>query len=159
MAVFIMVIPWNSIPNPMMTDPTCLIKFCLINRYMTAPPKSSSGVKALRLNAVICAVIVVPILAPMITPIAWVSFIRPELTKPITMTSVADELCTSIVMPRPTRTATILFFVACSKITWRLSPQAFLSPEDIIVIPKRKRPTPPSNEKTSTIDICFFLRC
>ena len=36
-------------------------------------------------------VILVPILAPMIIPIACFSFIIPELTKPITITVVAEE--------------------------------------------------------------------
>ena len=38
------------------------------------------------------AVMVVPMFAPMMTLIACDSFIRPELTKPTTMTVVADEL-------------------------------------------------------------------
>ena len=38
------------------------------------------------------AVTVVPMLAPMMTPMAWRSSMRPEFTKPTTMTVVADEL-------------------------------------------------------------------
>ena len=37
-------------------------------------------------------VTVVPILAPIITPIAWVRFMIPAFTKPTTMTVVAEEL-------------------------------------------------------------------
>ena len=37
-------------------------------------------------------VTVVPTLLPMITPTAWCSCIRPLLTKPTTMTVVAEEL-------------------------------------------------------------------
>ena len=51
-----------------------------------------NGVNVAILKAVICAVIVVPILAPKITPMACESAIIPEFTKPITITSVADEL-------------------------------------------------------------------
>ena len=36
-------------------------------------------------------VIVVPILAPMIIPIAWESFMIPEFTKPTTITVVAED--------------------------------------------------------------------
>lgn len=36
-------------------------------------------------------VIVVPILAPMMTPIAWERFIKPAFTNPTTMTVVAEE--------------------------------------------------------------------
>ena len=101
------------------------------------------------LNAVICAVTVVPILAPMMTPIAWLSVMRAEETKPMTMTSVAEELCTKIVTAIPARIEVTLFLVALPSITFRLSPQAFLSPLDMIVIPYRKRPTPPSRMKIS----------
>ena len=38
------------------------------------------------------AVIVVPMLEPIITPIACVSFIMPELTSPTSITVTADEL-------------------------------------------------------------------
>ena len=38
------------------------------------------------------AVTVVPILAPMMTPMDWRSVIKPELTKPTTITVVAEEL-------------------------------------------------------------------
>ena len=37
-------------------------------------------------------VTVVPMLAPMITPIAWVRFMIPAFTNPTTITVVADEL-------------------------------------------------------------------
>ena len=45
--------------------------------------------------------VVVPIFAPIITPIACVKFIRPVLTKPTTITVVAEELCISVVMRKP----------------------------------------------------------
>ena len=38
-----------------------------------------------------CAVIVVPMFAPMITPIAWVKLIRPAEMKPTSRTVVTDE--------------------------------------------------------------------
>ena len=87
------------------------------------------------LKAVICAVTVVPILAPMMTPIAWASVMRPDVTKPMTMTSVAEELCTMIDTAIPARIEVTLFLVALPRMTLRLSPQAFLRPLDMIVIP------------------------
>ena len=101
------------------------------------------------LNAVICAVTVVPILAPIMTPIAWASVMRPDVTKPMTMTSVAEELCTKIVTAIPARIDVTLLVVALPRMTFRLSPQAFLSPLDMIVMPYRNSPTPPSRIKTS----------
>ena len=87
------------------------------------------------LKAVICAVTVVPMLAPMMTPIAWLRVIRPDVTKPMTITSVAEELCTKIVTAIPARIEVTLFLVAFPKMTLRLSPQAFLRPLDMMVIP------------------------
>ena len=49
------------------------------------------------------AVTVVPTFAPMMTLIAWRSVMRPELTKPTTMTVVAEELWMMAVMQRPVR--------------------------------------------------------
>ena len=105
------------------------------NRNMTAPANRMNGAIAEMLNAVICAVTVVPMLAPMMTPMAWDRFIIPELTKPMTMISVADELWTRIVTANPTNTAMNLLDVAFSRMVCRLSPQAFRRPEDMTVIP------------------------
>ena len=74
---------------------------------------------------------------------------RPDVTKPMTMTSVAEELCTKIVTAIPARIEVTLFVVALPRITLRLSPQAFLSPLDMIVMPYRNNPTPPSRMNTS----------
>ena len=49
------------------------------------------------------AVTVVPTLAPMMTLMACRSVISPELTKPTTITVVADELWITAVTPRPVR--------------------------------------------------------
>ena len=43
------------------------------------------------LKAIICAVMVVPMLAPIITPIDWVSVISPAVMKPTTSTVVTEE--------------------------------------------------------------------
>ena len=58
-----------------------------------------------RLN--IHEVMVVPMLAPIIMPIACLNFIIPELTKPTTITVVADDDCITAVTPAPKRTAFI----------------------------------------------------
>ena len=70
MADFIMDIPTKSMPKPMRNSPIYLMRECLTNRYIIVPAKSMKGAYAEILNAVICAVIVVPMLAPMMTPIA-----------------------------------------------------------------------------------------
>ena len=115
-ADFMMVMPTKSIPKPMITSPTYFTVLFLTNRNATTPKNIITGAYAARLKAVICAVTVVPMLAPMITPSAWNNVIIPELTKPITMMSVADELCTRMVITIPTNTAVILLDVAFSRI-------------------------------------------
>ncbi len=49
-------------------------------------------------------VIVVPMLAPIITPTAWCSVMIPEFTKPTTITVVAEEDWITAVTPAPRRT-------------------------------------------------------
>ena len=64
----------------------------------------------------ICAVIVVPILAPNIIEIACGSVISPALTKPITITVVALLLCKTAVTSAPANTPMIGFLVSSPKI-------------------------------------------
>ncbi len=80
-------------------------------------------------------VTVVPILAPMITPIACARFIRPALTNPTTMTVVADELWITAVIAAPSITPVSLFLVSTSRSDFILFPAAFSSPCAIICIP------------------------
>ena len=58
-------------------------------------------------SAAICAVIVVPMFAPIVMVVACVRVMTPALTSPTTMTVVSEELCmtavTAVPMPTPTR--------------------------------------------------------
>jgi len=74
--------------------------------------------------AMIQPVNVVPILAPMMTPIACVSDKSPAFTKVISITVVADDDCTRIVTIAPVSTPTMLFFVIMFRALWRRSPAA-----------------------------------
>ena len=134
-ALFIMEIPTKSIPKPKMMEPISRTRCFLKNRYKIAPANKISGAYALKLKAVSCAVIVVPILAPIMTPMACVRLRSPELTKPMTMTSVAEELWIIKVTSTPTATAIKRLLVAFSRMTRSLSPAALRSPDDINVIP------------------------
>ena len=62
-----------------------------MNKYIITPANKRIGANAVKSKAVICAVIVVPMLAPMITAMASANSIKPEFTKPITIISVADD--------------------------------------------------------------------
>ena len=74
------------------------------------------------------AVTVVPTFAPMMTLMACRSVIRPELTKPTTMTVVADELWMIAVTPRPVR-----------------KPMATLP----VILPSRLRRLPPARRSSA----------
>ena len=76
-----------------------------MKRYITIPTRASTGVNELGLRSLIQTlsllippsestqlVTVVPTFAPIMTFIACLSVIRPEFTKPTTITVVADEL-------------------------------------------------------------------
>ena len=66
--------------------------------------KANSGAMAPTSSAMSCPVMVVPMLAPMMIHTACRSVIMPELTKPTTMTVVAEEDWMTAVMPAPTAT-------------------------------------------------------
>ena len=69
--------------------PTSLLFFPFANITIIAPTKTKTGAIVSNLNATNCAVIVVPILAPIIIPAACAKFINPALTNPTTITVVA----------------------------------------------------------------------
>ncbi len=74
------------------------------------------------LSESIHAVIVVPTLAPIITFIACFKFIIPELTKPTTITVVAEELCITDVTPQPVRKPANLLVVILQRTELNLLP-------------------------------------
>ena len=80
-------------------------------------------------------VIVVPMFAPMITPTAWESFMMPELTKPTTMTVVAEEDWITAVTAAPSSTARMRLLVSCSRMFSSLPPEARESPSPITCMP------------------------
>ncbi len=71
---------------------------------INTPKPIANGARSVNLSATSTDVMVVPILAPIITPIACVKFIIPAFTKPTTITVEADELCTIAVTNAPTAT-------------------------------------------------------
>ena len=93
----------------------------------------------------ICAVIVVPMLAPSIIEIACGRLISPALTKPIVITVVALLLCKTAVVKAPAKTPSIGFFVKSARIAFIFSPAAFCRHSLIKFIPNRNNARPPSN--------------
>lgn len=77
------------------------------------------------------------------------SVIIPELTKPTTMTVVAEDDCMIAVITAPTKTPRYRFVVRRSKICFILFPAAASIPWLIIFIPYRKSAKPPNNDANS----------
>ena len=138
----ILVIPINSSPKPIIILAISLADLRFPVSIITTPTITAIGASlaGLKNSAHSTAdtshpVTVVPILAPIITPIACVRFIMPAFTKPTTITVVADELWMTAVIAAPRSTPISLFLVRTSKMDFILFPAAFSSPWDIICIP------------------------
>ena len=107
------------------------------------------------------AVMVVPMLAPMMMAVAWKSVKMPALTRPTTMTVVADELWMIIVtaapMPTPAKRLPAVLLSILLSSPW--ARRDILS--DMISMPARKAPNPPRSSimvsKTSITGIVFLL--
>ena len=78
---------------------------------------------------------VVPMLAPMMIQTAWFSVIMPALTKPTTITVVAEEDWMAAVMAAPTRTPINRLAVRRSSRIFIFAPAAASRPELVICIP------------------------
>ena len=111
----IMSIPVISAIKPSMMVPTPFF-FSEFVMYSTMPKIPIRGARVVGLNSLmrklspsspdrdkIHAVTVVAMLEPMITPTACFSVMMPELTKPTTMTVVAEEDWMTAVTARPSR--------------------------------------------------------
>ena len=110
--------------------------FLILKKTIIATPiKAIKGAIAVISIAINWPVMVVPILAPIITHTALVKDINPELTKPTTITVVADEDWIIAVTKAPTKTPKIRFDVNFSRIVFILFPAASSNPLDIIFIP------------------------
>ena len=131
--------PRNSKLNPTISSPIFLrLSFF---EFENRNPKIIIGTARMEMSALnpnhetIQAVTVVPMLAPIITPMACVNVRSPAFTKLTTMTVVADEDCMIDVIPKPVRTPLKGFEVIADKKPLNLSPAAFCNPELIKFIP------------------------
>ena len=143
-----------------------------VKRMTNAPTPTSIGAKDAGFRSLsiilsfpisprrrICAVTVLPTFAPNITGMACATFMIPAFTKPTSMMVVAAELWIIPVTPVPNAhplmspTPFFLLVVTVSRIRSRPEPASFSIDELIWLIPKRKRPTPPSNCNIAKISI------
>ena len=98
-------------------------------------------------------VMVVPILAPMMIHTACFSVIMPELTKPTTITVVAEELWITAVTPIPVKNPNILREVSFPNKILRLLPALFSREAPIRFMPNKNRLSPPNKVNTSNRSI------
>ena len=105
-----------------------------------------------RTAEIIHAVTVVPMLAPMMTPMDCASVISPAFTKLTTITVVALDDWMSAVMSTPVSTPITRFLVIAARILRRRSPANFSKPSDIVFIPKRNNAREPTREKMLIIN-------
>ena len=101
---------------------------------------------------IIHAVTVVPMFAPMMTPMDCASVIKPALTKLTTITVVALDDWMRAVIRIPVITPITRFFVIAVKILRKRSPANFSRPSDIVFIPKRNNASDPTSEKMLIIN-------
>ncbi len=96
-------------------------------------------------NDTIQPVVVVPRLAPKITPTAAVNGSRPALTNPMVASVVALEDCTRAVIPAPDSSALNGPPVKLVSQRRSESPAAAFKPSVSRIMPSRNRPNPPIN--------------
>ena len=87
----IRLMPKKTSPRPMTPAPHWRVLSRRLAKIMPNPIATKSRAYFVTLKAMIWAVIVVPMLAPMITPTDCDSDIRPALMKPTTSTVVTDD--------------------------------------------------------------------
>ena len=97
------------------------------------------------------AVTVVPMLAPIMTPMDWASVISPAFTKLTTITVVALDDWINAVMRIPVSTPITRFLVMAARMLRRRSPANFSRPSDIVFIPNKNNASEPTSEKMLTI--------
>ena len=119
--------------------------------------KNAGHTKSVMLNEkpalMIHAVSVVPMLAPMITEIAWARVRRPALTNDTVITVVAVEDCTAAVMSVPERMPVKRLVVMVPN-TWRsCGPAIFCKLSLMDFIPNISRASAPISLKNIQIDI------
>ena len=145
--------PINRRPKPMMSSPQLLRERFLENnrgRHRPMSGREISDMLTLKPKTEMSqAVIVVPTLAPMMTPMDSIRFSNPALTKLTTMTVVAELLWMMAVISIPVRTPFIRLEVMADRICRILVPATFCRASLMSFIPKRNTPKEPMSFKKS----------
>ena len=161
-------IPNINTEKPIRIVPIFFLLFVFAAIIIITPTKArigvkDSGFKSLRnifdasspVKLKIQAVIVVPTLAPIITPTVCDKLIIPEFTRPTSITVTAEDDWITAVIKAPNAKLfnglDVIFFKTCSN----FPPASFSKPTDISDIPYRKNAKPPHNVSIEKISINF----
>ena len=120
--------PRNTKPKPRTACPTLLTSPRRPKKVSPNPAATSRRARSWILKARICTVRVVPISAPRMTPSDCRKVMRPADTKPMTISVVAEEDCSSAVASAPEDTALSRVRVALVSKCRRWPPAARWSP-------------------------------
>ena len=153
MEPLIIFIPRKSMPRPVIILPTCFIFSFFANIIKAAPINTNSGATSPIPTASRTPFIVAPILAPIIMPTVCERVIRPEFTKPTSITVVADDDWISAVIKVPIITPLNVVEVNFSISLFIFSPAAASRPLLIRFIPNKNIPRPPRRPNKSDIVI------
>ena len=158
--------PVKSTPNPTRIWPMLRLPGALKKTKRIAPINAKIGARVVGLSSckktfspprserrMIWPVTVVPILAPMMTPIACGSCMMPEFTRPMTITVVAAEDWIKPVSTAPEITAITVVEVSFLRMPSILPPASFSRPEPMILMPYKNSAMPPASEITEKIFI------
>lgn len=112
--------------------------------------RANAAISTLKPRAEIShAVTVVPMLAPIMTPMDWVSVRSPAFTKLTTITVVADDDWIRAVINTPVSIPVTLFVVIAVSIRRKLSPANFCNPSLMIFIPYKNSAKEPISRRKS----------
>ncbi|OPZ96689.1 MAG: hypothetical protein BWY71_01857 [Planctomycetes bacterium ADurb.Bin412] len=140
--------PKNTIPSPRSTVAVYRSRSRLANKKTSAERPSRGKPYWVRSSTSIQAVIVVPILAPSITPMACVKVISSALTIPTTITVVTELDWMTEVMMAPIPQATSRLLVTALISLRILFPATACIPSDMFFMPSKNIPSPPITPKT-----------
>lgn len=145
-------IPKNKKPKPANTVPYVLYWrgaiICANTPMPTIGNENAAKLTLKPINEMIHPVLVLPMFAPIMTPIDCANVNNPALTKPIVKSVVAVDDCTSTVMTIPENSELIAPPVNLLSHFFSASPASSFNPFVSIVMPSKKIPMPPITAAT-----------
>ena len=137
--------PSNSSPKPNTASPSCRVGSRRASDQTSTPTNSRGNTQSSSRKATSCAVMVVPTLAPNTTATACGSPISPALTKPMTITVVAELLCKMLETASPASAPVSGVRVTRRRKPRSRSPAACCKARLMVVMPYKNSASPPAS--------------